>query len=351
MVEYLEIDGAIGEGGGQVLRTALSLSVIEQIPIFIYNIRKRRKVSGLRPQHVSSVKAAAKICGAKVRGVEVGSEEVEFIPGRVAHQNLKIDVHTAGAVSLVLQTIVYPLGFAKGTSNIIIMGGTHVPWSPSYHYLIYQWLHYMERIGFSIKLSMQKAGFYPHGGGKINVKVKPIGTIKPLQLDERGRLEEINGISAVVNLPLTIAARQRQRVVAKLGAKYPLSDIRLKSLPALSKVKGTMILLLAKFSNSQACYFSLGEKGKPAERVADEVIAQMERFIATDGVIDEYLSDQLLIPLVYAKGKSFFRTPRITNHIVTNADVIQMMTGAKIIIRGMIGEEGIVEIFPKGHDK
>lgn len=260
-----------------------------------------------------------------------------------------MDIGTAGSTSLVLQTIFLPLALAGAGSTATITGGTHVNWSPSYHYLELQWLPFMRKIGLDADLKLEQAGFYPEGGGRITVAIRPNSAIKPLQLTDRGPLRQIRGISAIANLPRHIAERQREQVIRRMGARYYLSDIRLVQLPA--RFKGTMMLLLAEFENSQACYFSLGELGKPAERVADEAVDQMEEFLATDGAIDQYLADQLLLPLALARGQSRLRTSAITQHLITNAEVIRQFLPVTIDIAGRLGEPGLISIESRSWQK
>ena len=191
---------------------------------------------------------------------------------------------------------------------------------------------------------MEQAGFNPGGGGRIRATIEPNEQLFPLRLMERGRVLEIRGVSAVANLGRGIATRQRRQVLGRLGRRYPLNKIRIADFPAQST--GSLLLLLAEFEKSQACYFALGEKGKSADKVADGAIAEFEAFIATDGVIDQYLADQILLPLAFAGGESEFRTSQVTRHLVTNADVIQSFLPVEIIINGEIGQPGIVSVNP-----
>ncbi len=338
----IEVDGSIGEGGGQVLRTSLTMSVMVGDEFRIYNIRTGRKNPGLRPQHFKAVEAATTICNGIVSGAELGSQELVFKPGDLKPGNYSFAIGTAGSVSLVLQTIFVPLSHSTRSSRIKITGGTHVPWSPSYHYLDYQWLPYLRRLGYEADLNLLKAGFYPKGGGQISVEIKPATAFLPIENKERGKLIHIRGLSGVANLPRKIAERQRNQVIKRLGNKYPLNDLHIGILPSYGK--GTILLLLAEFEFSQACFFSLGAIGKPAEKVADEAIDELEDFIATNGVVDGYLADQILIPLVFAKGESIFKTSKITKHLQTNVEVIRHFSRARIQIHGEIGNPGMVEV-------
>ncbi len=334
------IDGSTGEGGGQILRTSLTLSVITGKPLRIVNIRAKRSKPGLRHQHLQAVKAAAAISGAQVEGAELHSQEIRFQPGPVQGGNYYFKIPTAGATGLVLQTIFLPLSMAQKPSRVTISGGTHVNWSPCYHYLAWQWLPYMRKLGFEGDLTLEQAGYFPRGGGRIVASVRPAEAWLPLLVRERGPLRQIRGLSAASNLPGHISKRQRDRVVGRLGSRYPLNDIRLKNLP--SHGKGTMMLLLAEFANSQVCYFSLGARGKRAERVADEAVDAVQDFLDTEGVIDEYLADQLLLPLALASGVSEIRIPKITAHLRTNAEIIRAFLPARIIM-----EDDLLRVEPE----
>jgi RNA 3'-terminal phosphate cyclase (ATP) len=198
---------------------------------------------------------------------------------------------------------------------------------------------------FRINLEMVQAGFYPEGGGKIRGTINPIKTIYPLNILNRGQLNQIRGSSAVANLDRSIAERQREQVIRRLGRQYPLNDIRISNIS--SNFKGTTLYLVCEFEHSQCCYFSLGAKGKPAEQVADEVCEKIVNFLSIDATIDEYLADQLLLPLSFANGSSSFSTVKVTNHLRTNAEVIQQFNAADISIPRKIGHPGIITITPQ----
>lgn len=340
----IEIDGSMGEGGGQVLRSALTLSLVTGQEFIIQKIRAQRLKPGLQPQHLKSVEAAAAIGRAITHGAALGSNELSFRPTTIQSGRYRFEIGTAGATTLVLQTIFLPLCFAKNVSTVTLTGGTHVPWSPCYHYLDLHWLSFMQKIGYNAELSLIQAGFYPKGGGEIQSRIYPISQINPINITERGKLLQIRGISAIANLDRSIAERQRNRVVQRLGHRYPLNDIRIVQLP--SRFKGTVLLLIAEFEYSQCCYFGLGELGKPAERVADEAIDALEHFMLTDGVVDQFLADQLLLPLAFANGISKFRTSKVTNHLITNATVIRHFLPVKIDIDANLGKAGLITIEP-----
>jgi len=407
----IEIDGSLGEGGGQVLRSALTLAMLTGQALRITNIRARRKKPGLQAQHLAAVKAAAAISAAQVEGMIQDSTALTFAPGDVQPGDYRFDIGTAGATSLVLQTIFLPLALCNlagaglltvppaaptagaglltvppaaptagaglptvppaaptagaglltvppaaptagaglltvppSASEITLIGGTHVPWSPCFHYLDLQWLPFMHRIGFDTTLKLLLAGFYPQGNGQIRARIEPIKTLAPLDLPERGGLKGIRGISAVANLDMSIAERQQKRALNRLQGRHSRIDIELLDLPA--RAKGAFLLLQAEFKRSSACYFGLGALGKPAERVADEAVDGLEAFLAGNGAIDQYLADQLLLPLALASGESRFRTAQVTQHLLTNAEVIRAFGAAEIKIEQEHDKEGAVRVIP-----
>jgi RNA 3'-terminal phosphate cyclase (ATP) len=348
----IHIDGSLGEGGGQVLRSALALALLTRQPVHITAIRARRPKPGLQPQHLAAVRAATEISAAQVEGAAIGSSDLIFAPGPVRPGEYRFDIGTAGSTSLVLQAIYLPLAFASGPSEIMLIGGTHVPWSPCFHYLDLQWRPYIERMGLELGLEMELAGFYPQGNGQVRARIEPVtrprpvrmcqGRLVPLHLTERGALKGIRGISAVANLDISIAERQRNQALRRLRGRHSRIEIELLDLP--SRVKGTFLLLLAEFKHTTACYFSLGALGKRAEQVADEACLWLEKFLATNGAIDEYLADQLLLPLAFADGPSEYRTAKVTQHLVTNAEVIRACMPVRIEIHGEPGRPGLVRV-------
>ena len=357
----IEINGSLGEGGGQVLRSSLTLSMLTRLPVHLTHIRARRPKPGLQAQHLAAVRAAATISAAQVEGAALNSQELTFAPGNVRPGDYRFDIGTAGSTSLVLQTIFLPLALARSHCNIAgaglqtvppalseitLIGGTHVSWSPCFHYLDLQWLPYLRRMGIDATLELLLAGFYPQGNGQVRARIAPAREIAPLQLPERGALKGIRGISAVANLDMAIAERQRNQALQRLKGRHSKIDIELADLPA--RTKGTFLLLLAEFRHASACFVGLGALGKRAEQVADEACLWLEKFLAGTGAIDEYLADQLLLPLAFASGESKFRTAQVTPHLLTNAEVIRAFGVAEIEIGREHGKEGNVRVVPAG---
>ncbi len=340
------LDGAMGEGGGQVLRSALSLSLLTGRPFLMSRIRAHRDRPGLRPQHLAAVRAAARIGQARVSGDRVGSAEIDFFPGPVLPGAYHFDIGTAGATALVLQTLLLPLARAPIESEIAIHGGTHVPWSPCFHYLDWHWRPMLARLGIPFDLEMPMAGFYPEGGGELRARIRGGARPKPLHLAERGALRRVRGLSAVANLPIEIGERQRTRALRALKTVLPgiRPELDLLELPAHSR--GTLLLLLVEFEAGQACFFSLGARGKRAEQVAEEAVNGLEGFLKGDGALDPWLADQLLLPLAMAEGQSVFHTSEATLHLLTNAEVIRRFLPVAIGIDAPLGRPATIRVQP-----
>ena len=340
----LTIDGSMGEGGGQVLRTALALSILTGKALHLVNIRAGREKPGLQPQHLQSVQAAAAICGGQAEGAELNSREIAFTPGKAQDGRYYFNIGTAGSAALVLQTVFLPLAFAGGSSQVTITGGTHVPNSPCYDYLERQWLPVMQALGFRARLSMLHAGFYPRGGGQIVAQIRPAGAIQPLQRVERGPLVRVRGLSAVANLDADIARRQKLQALRRL--EPVCRDSKIETVELDSPGKGTVLLVQAECEQASATYFALGALGKRAERVADEAVEALLTFLETGAAVDEHLADQLVLPLAFAGGPSRYKTSSITRHLLTQAMLVPMFLKVQVQVEGDEDHPGIVQILP-----
>jgi RNA 3'-terminal phosphate cyclase (ATP) len=338
----VEIDGSFGEGGGQILRTALSLAAVTNRPFRMTRIRSRRADPGLKPQHLRAVEAVAAVSGARVEGASLGSQDLLFEPNGVSPGDFRFDVGTAGSTSLILQALVPPLARAGAPSRVEIRGGTHVRWSPCFDYLRLHWLPFVRKIGIDADIEMERAGFYPAGGGIVRSTIRPGGALSPLRITQRGSLTRIRGISAVARLHVRIAERQRDQAAHRLAARAPRFDCEVVLLPSLSA--GTMLLLLAEFELSQACFFALGERGKPAERVADEAVEELLDFLDGEGAVDSRLADQLVLLLALTPGTSELTTSRATGHLVTNAEIVKRFLPVSIEVEGKSEGPGRVRI-------
>jgi RNA 3'-terminal phosphate cyclase (ATP) len=342
LAEFVEIDGSFGEGGGQILRTTLSLSCITGKPVRIFNIRRNRPKPGLMPQHLVSVKALARISGAEARGTERGSTEISFKPGPVTAGEHLFEIGTAGSVALLLQSLLPPLLFAKAPSRLVLTGGTHVPFSPPFDYLRDVFSPWLARIGVQVSCEIERYGFYPRGGGKIAARISPAAAIRGVELREKGAVRSVVGRSCVANLPLSIADRQRKAAIDPLAAHSPAID----TLAVPSPGKGTFLFIQVDTEAGPAGFSSLGAIGKRAEDVGREAALEALAYIGSRGALDPRLADQIVLFLALAKGSSTFTTSQVTNHLVTHLHVVRRMLGTRFEIEGRVGGPGTVRLTP-----
>ncbi len=339
----IELDGASGEGGGQILRTALSLSCITGKPFRIRRIRGNRSQPGLMAQHLSGVRAAAQISAATVEGDSKNSQTLVFDPGSVSPGDYRFDIGTAGAASLVFQTIVYPLASAGVPSTVTVSGGTHVPWSPSYPYLLKVWAWWYEQLGGQVALSLDRAGFYPRGGGALRATVSPCREVA-MPKTERGRLEYLQLYSEVSDgLPSHILQRQVQGAQSALEGRQTHPELtRLDSFSP-----GTHLMIEGGYTHTRAGFGSLGQRGKKAERVGQEAARAWDDFDRSGALLDAHMADQILLPasLALPSGERLrLTTERVSNHLLTNAHTIGAFLPVRIEVDGAIGCPGCMTL-------
>jgi RNA 3'-terminal phosphate cyclase (ATP) len=342
----IHIDGSYGEGGGQILRTSLSLAAITGKPITINNIRAKRKKPGLAAQHLTAVRAAAKICNADLQGDALGSTMLQFAPQTAVQSgNYIFDVTeasqggSAGSVALVLQTILLPLALANNDSQVILKGGTHVSYSPAIAYIEQVYLPMLRRMGVNAEIKLNAWGWYPQGGGEVELRVKGnTGQLRGINIIERGDLQEVKGIAVVTELPANIPQRMVNRAVNLLHAE----DIKTNIIPLRAKgiAPGAGLFLTAVYENSLAGFGALGRLGLTSEKVAEIACEEFLKFHQTSAPIDEHLADQLLLPAVLADEASQYRVAEVTLHLTTNAWVIQQFGLARVDI----DDENIVKV-------
>lgn len=333
----IEIDGSYGEGGGQVLRTSLSLAIITNQPISIKRIRAGRKKPGLAPQHLTAVRAAAAICQAEVRGDALGSIALEFIPGGSAQAGeYTFDVAeareggSAGAVTLVLQTVLLPLALANGESEVTLKGGTHVSFSPSLTYIEQVYLPMLRRIGVQAEVQLSAWGWYPRGGGEVRLRISGSNKLSGFNLLERGNLRQVRGLAVVTELPSHIPQRMASRadnLLRQAGLKFVMQPLRERGV-----APGAGIFLTAEYENSLAGFGGLGRVGLPAEKVAEVACEELLEFHKTGAPVDEYLADQLLLAAALATEESQYRVAQITTHLTTNAWVVSQFGLAQVTV-------------------
>ncbi len=320
----IELDGSRGEGGGQILRTALTLSLLTGRPFRMKKIRANRSKPGLRPQHLKAVEAAALVGQGEVIGASVGARELSFAPGEDVPGALSIDIDigTAGSTGLVLQTLQLPLAMrAEYPVTLVLTGGTFNPMAPAFSFLETTWRGYLRVFGMALDLAMPAAGFYPKGGGKLKAVVAPGVPVSYMQVT-RGPLLKLHGVAGVSNLSDSIAERMRKRAIDRLGAEGLSCSIELARWPGPGQ--GAAISLIAEHEGVvPATFVGLGERGRPSEAVADEAVDQLLAFESVaDAAVDLHSADQILLPLAFAPGRSEFSVSHVTEHLRTNVETI-----------------------------
>jgi RNA 3'-terminal phosphate cyclase (ATP) len=327
----VDLDGSQGEGGGQILRSSLTLSMLTGRPFQIRKIRANREKPGLRPQHLASVQAAAKLCGAEIKGASVGSKQLTFTPGQVVPSDEFFDIGTAGATALVLHTIYLPMALrADSGVRLTLEGGTFNKSAPSFPFLAENWVYHLRSMGLSVGLRMPSAGFYPRGGGCVEAWIEP-GKPQAIMKDRRGALVKIRAEADLCRLDRSIAQRMLNRVEERLAKQGLTAELEI--VDWIGKGQGTAITLTSDHGDTRASFTGLGEMGRSAERVADDAIDELLAYLAVpDAAIDPHMADQLLLPLAFAEGRSVFTVSEVTEHLRTNAATIQEFVDRSIRI-------------------
>lgn len=317
-MDFLKINGGHGEGGGQIIRSAISLSCITKKPIHLENIRKNRKIPGLRPQHLTAIKILQKIANAKVIGAEIGSTEIKFIPGDIENQNLVEDVGTAGSIPLILQVLIPIIAISKKQLDLKIKGGTDVLWSPTIDYTQYVLQEAYLRMGINFSFELIKRGYYPKGGGEIKLQVKP-SNLKLISFSKRktNKVKLICSFSKFTNNEIENKVNQ---IVKKLTKANYIVDVEIKSEDALDS--GASLLIYSIDDDSIIGVDALYNKK------TDEFDLEIDDFIKNYS-IDENLVDMLIVPASLTAGKTIFPVKEISKHLETNLFVTSKITGCK----------------------
>jgi RNA 3'-terminal phosphate cyclase (ATP) len=333
----LLIDGSQGEGGGQVLRTSLSLSALTGRPFRLNHIRANRSKPGLRPQHLTAVRAVAALCQAELSGDRLNSTTLEFRPQSPPRGGqYRFDVSdaaqngSAGSVTLIFQAVLWPLLFADGPSQVSLHGGTHVPFSPPYHYLTRVAQPAFARLGATFQTELKAWGWYPVGGGEMVATIEPASHLQSISF-ARGDVDEVEGVAAVTNLPAHIPQRMARRAhnLLEEAGLHP----RLQPLRERGPGPGAGIVLWVPYGGATG----LGRKGVPAENVAQTAVAELLAFIENRADVDKYLADQLLLPLALADGRTTFTTSELTTHTLTSASLLHQWLDVTIDATGELG--------------
>ena len=323
----IQIDGSFGEGGGQILRTSIGLSLVTRKPFKIKNIRSKRKKPGLMRQHLTAVNAAVKISNAEVKGNSICSKELEFEPSKTVSGNYHFSIGTAGSATLVLQTLLPALMIADGDSKLVIEGGTHNPYSPPFHFLEKSFLRLLNQLGPKIEVKLLDYGFYPAGGGKIEISIHPAKKLKPF-LTRAKQIKQIKSLCLTSMIPFFIAEKESKIIRDALK----ISEENAQALEVESRGPGNIAMIEIETADHVELISSFGEKGIPLNKVAKSGVQMAKRYIESKGALGHHLADQILIPLALAGG-GCFTTLKPSLHTLTNIEMIKKFLDVNIQVK------------------
>jgi len=345
----IEVPGDMLEGGGQVVRVAVALSAVTGKPVHVVNVRAKRSPPGLRPQHLTAVKAVAELASAEVEGLEVGSREVTFTPGIPHMGRFRFDIGTAGSTSLVIQSLLPLMAYSLGRVNVELVGGTNNPMAPPIDYIKHALKPALNSMGLGYDVNLVRRGFYPKGGGIVKTWVDPVKALKPINLTAFGEVQEVYGFAYSARLPSHIVKRMAgsaERILNEGG--YPRVEIELENLSpgdagcALSP--GCGIILFARLSSGWVLgWDALGELGKPAEKVGEEAALGLMGQLETRLPVDRHLADQLIPWIALAKGASKLAVTELSLHTLTCIEVSKRIVGAGFSVKDGLGKRATIE--------
>jgi RNA 3'-terminal phosphate cyclase (ATP) len=327
----ITIDGSQGEGGGQIVRSSLALSLVSGQPVTVVDIRARRSRPGLMRQHLTAVRAAAEISHAQVRGAEIGSRQLVFLPGEVRAGSYHFRIDSAGSTTLVLQTVLPALMLVDGESTVVLEGGTHNPWAPPFDFLDRVYLPLLARMGPRIETRFERHGFYPAGGGRFSVTVHPVRELGRLELTERGEIRSCRVRALVANLPRHIAERECRALAALSGWDRRCFQIEEAD---DSPGPGNVVMIEVAAQHVGELCTAFGQKGVRAEQVAGQAWREVDRYLNAGVPVGEHLADQLVLPLGIGawqgSGGGVYRTLPLSQHALTHIDVLQRLLDVRI---------------------
>ncbi len=334
----ITIDGSLGEGGGQILRTALGLSLVKQKPFEILNIRAGRKKPGLLRQHLTAVKAAKEISKAEVSGDCLGSTQLLFKPNKVISGEYNFAIGTAGSATLVLQTILPGLILADSPSSIIIEGGTHNPYAPPFNFIKKSFLPILKKMDVNVAVELIKYGFYPAGGGKLKISIHPSSSLTPIDIMERGCLKSIEAKAYIANLDESIAKRELKTMQSKLpdiGENTEIINVENSNGP------GNIVTIELQYESITEVITGFGELNKRAEKVALEAVGIAKKYMASGAPVGIHLADQLMIPFALAKRGSY-KTFSLSKHAQTNLEVIKKFCALNLNLKEIENHQYVI---------
>lgn len=342
-MEVIDIDGSFGEGGGQVIRTSIALAALYGKAVRISRIRAKRPNPGLQAQHVTALKSVAAICDGEIEGLQIRSPIVTFAPRTRLGGAFRFDIGTAGSVTLVLQALMPAAIFAPEPVNVHLTGGTDVKWSPSIDYLRKVVLPNLSLLGYDTEIVLRRRGHYPRGGGQVSMAIRNVGAVKPVQLNDRGEVGKIEGISHCVKLPSHVAQRQASVAQSRLAElDYTDVNISLETYPPNNDPHlgpGSGIAVYSTTSSGAVIGAdALGERGKAAEKVGAEAAEKLHSEITRNSPLDRHMADIIIPYLAVAKGKSEVTVSELTMHALTNIKITELISGVKFEVAGELGK-------------
>ena len=338
----IEIDGSFGEGGGQILRYGIALSVLKQKPVTITNIRAKRPNPGLRPQHLTAINCLGALCNADIQGLEIESPTVTFTPKKIQPGTYKFDIGTAGSITLIFQACILGSINTPAPITIRLIGGTDVKWSPSWDYFAQVFLPLLNKIGISTTASLEKRGYYPKGGGEAELTIHPTKQIKPFSVLDQQNFKAIKGLINIANLPDHIATRMKHAVIKTALENNLRTQIQIQQTEALCP--GTGLTLWTETKKTILGSTTLGERGISSEKIAERAMTQLLKEITSGATLDTNAIDQILPYLVLSGKPSGCQVRELSNHARTNMWLLQQFCKTNFEMKD---QEDVVQLFVK----